>query len=65
MRRQLTWPFARLGRAGPVFRTAIPPPQVRQTMKYVLMFVETEQFAKELEAMGPQEREEAYAKVAR
>jgi hypothetical protein len=34
-------------------------------MKYVLMFVETEQFAKELEAMGPQEKEEAYAKVAR
>lgn len=32
-------------------------------MKYVLMFVETEEFAKELEAMGPAEREQAYARV--
>ncbi|MEV0582598.1 YciI family protein [Nonomuraea sp. NPDC050310] len=34
-------------------------------MKYVLMFVETEQFAKELEAMGELERETAYEAVGR
>lgn len=32
-------------------------------MKYVLMFVETEQFADELRAMGPAERERAFARV--
>lgn len=32
-------------------------------MKYVLMFVESPEFAKELEAMGEQEREAAYAAV--
>ncbi|TDD16538.1 hypothetical protein E1218_29545 [Kribbella turkmenica] len=32
-------------------------------MKYVLMFVETEEFAKEFEAMGPAERELAYQRV--
>ncbi|WP_433169372.1 YciI family protein [Kribbella sp. CA-247076] len=32
-------------------------------MKYVLMFVETEQFAKEFEAMGPAEREESYQRI--
>ncbi|ROT33546.1 YciI family protein [Micromonospora sp. HM5-17] len=34
-------------------------------MKYVLMFVETEQFAAELRAMDDTERERAYAKVRR
>ncbi|MBF8189056.1 hypothetical protein ITP53_25640 [Nonomuraea sp. K274] len=34
-------------------------------MKYVLMFVETEEFARELEAMGELEREAAYAAVGR
>ncbi|MEO3860968.1 YciI family protein [Acrocarpospora sp. B8E8] len=34
-------------------------------MKYVLMFVETEQFARGLEAMGELEREAAYAAVGR
>ncbi|GIH79264.1 YciI family protein [Planobispora longispora] len=34
-------------------------------MKYVLMFVETEQFARELAAMGEVEREAAYAAVGR
>ncbi|MEU6719182.1 YciI family protein [Nonomuraea sp. NPDC046802] len=34
-------------------------------MKYVLMFVETEQFAKELEEMGELEREAAYEAVGR
>ncbi|GLX97304.1 YciI family protein [Herbidospora sp. NBRC 101105] len=34
-------------------------------MKYVLMFVETEEFAEELEAMGDLEREDAYAAVGR
>jgi hypothetical protein len=34
-------------------------------MKYVLMFVETEEFARRLEAMGDQEREAAYAAVMR
>ncbi|MGP3964802.1 YciI family protein [Nonomuraea sp. 3N208] len=34
-------------------------------MKYVLMFVETEEFAKELEAMGELEREAAYEAVGR
>ncbi|GAB2642693.1 YciI family protein [Kribbella swartbergensis] len=32
-------------------------------MKYVLMFVETEEFHKELEAMSPAEQEQAYQKV--
>ncbi|MFI6990778.1 YciI family protein [Nonomuraea wenchangensis] len=32
-------------------------------MKYVLMFVETEEFAHKLEAMGELEREAAYAAV--
>ncbi|GAA2387147.1 YciI family protein [Nonomuraea africana] len=34
-------------------------------MKYVLMFVETEQFAKELEAMGELEQRAAYEAVGR
>ncbi|MCK2221964.1 YciI family protein [Actinomadura sp. ATCC 31491] len=34
-------------------------------MKYVLMFVETEEFARSLEAMGELEREAAYAAVMR
>ncbi|MGR6913091.1 YciI family protein [[Actinomadura] parvosata] len=34
-------------------------------MKYVLMFVETEQFAKELEAMNDMERKAAYEAVSR
>jgi hypothetical protein len=34
-------------------------------VKYVLMFVETEQFAKQLEAMGELEREQAYKAVGR
>ena len=32
-------------------------------MKYVLMFVETEQFAADLAAMGEAERDRAYARV--
>ena len=32
-------------------------------MKYVLLFVETEEFAHDLEAMGPAERERAYQRV--
>jgi hypothetical protein len=32
-------------------------------VKYVLMFVETEQFAKELEEMAPAEREQTYHRV--
>jgi hypothetical protein len=32
-------------------------------MKYVLLFVETEEFARDLEAMGPAERERAYQRV--
>ena len=32
-------------------------------MKYVLLFVETEQFASDLAAMGPSERERAYDRV--
>jgi hypothetical protein len=32
-------------------------------MKYVLMFVDTEQFAADLAAMGESERERAYARV--
>jgi hypothetical protein len=32
-------------------------------MKYVLLFVDTEQFVADLEAMGPTERERAYARV--
>jgi hypothetical protein len=32
-------------------------------MKYVLLFVETEEFARELDAMGPAERERAYQRV--
>lgn len=34
-------------------------------MKYVMLFVEPEQYAKELEAMSPEERAEAYAAVGR
>ncbi|MEU0563890.1 hypothetical protein ABZ297_00630 [Nonomuraea sp. NPDC005983] len=34
-------------------------------MKYVLMFAETEEFAKELEAMGELERDAAYEAVGR
>ena len=33
-------------------------------MKYVLLFVDTEQFASDLEAMGPAERERVYERVA-
>ena len=33
-------------------------------MKYVLLFVDTEQYARDLEAMGPAERERAYERVA-
>jgi hypothetical protein len=33
-------------------------------VKYVLMFVETEAFAKELEAMSPNELEQAYQRVS-
>ena len=32
-------------------------------MKYVLLFVDTEQFAQDLQAMGPAERERAYQRV--
>ena len=32
-------------------------------MKYVLLFVDTEQFANDLQAMGPAERERAYDRV--
>jgi hypothetical protein len=32
-------------------------------MKYVLLFVDTEQFAAELQAMGPAERERAFQRV--
>lgn len=32
-------------------------------MKYVLLFVDTEQFASDLAAMGPAERERAYDRV--
>ena len=32
-------------------------------MKYVLMFVETEEYANELEAMAPDERDRAYQRV--
>ena len=32
-------------------------------MKYVLLFVDTEQFANDLQAMGPAERERAYQRV--
>lgn len=32
-------------------------------MKYVLLFVETEQFTNELHAMGPAERDRAYERV--
>ena len=32
-------------------------------MKYVLMFVETEEFAKEFDAMTPDERQKAYQSV--
>lgn len=32
-------------------------------MKYVLLFVETEPFTKDMAAMGPAERERAYSKV--
>jgi hypothetical protein len=33
-------------------------------MKYVLLFVETEEFARDLEAMGPADRDRAYQRVA-
>ena len=33
-------------------------------MKYVLLFVDTEQFSNELRAMGPAERERAYERVS-
>jgi hypothetical protein len=33
-------------------------------VKYVLLFVETEEFAQDLEAMGPAERARAYQRVA-
>jgi hypothetical protein len=33
-------------------------------VKYVLLFVETEEFAGDLEAMGPAERDRAYQRVA-
>jgi hypothetical protein len=33
-------------------------------MKYVLMFVDTEQFAADLQAMEPPDRERAYGRVA-
>ena len=32
-------------------------------MKYVLLFVETEEFARDLEAMGPADRDRAYQRV--
>jgi hypothetical protein len=32
-------------------------------VKYVLLFVDTEQFANDLQAMGPAERERAYDRV--
>jgi hypothetical protein len=32
-------------------------------VKYVLLFVDTEQFANDLQAMGPGERERAFARV--
>lgn len=32
-------------------------------MKYVLLFVDTEQFANDLQAMGPAERERAFQRV--
>jgi hypothetical protein len=32
-------------------------------MKYVLLFVDTEEFARDLESMGPSERERAYERV--
>jgi hypothetical protein len=32
-------------------------------VKYVLLFVDTEQFANDLQAMGPAERDRAYAQV--
>ncbi|HZX01812.1 YciI family protein [Kribbella sp.] len=32
-------------------------------MKYVLMFIETEQFAKDFEALAPAEKEAAYRRV--
>ena len=32
-------------------------------MKYVLLFVDTEEFARDLEAMGPADRERAYQQV--
>jgi hypothetical protein len=33
-------------------------------VKYVLLFVDTEQFANDLQSMGPAERERAYDRVA-
>jgi hypothetical protein len=44
-----------------VIRLKVPTGGVR--VKYVLMFIETEEYAKELEAMTPGEREQAYQKV--
>jgi hypothetical protein len=35
----------------------------RRRMKYVLLFVDTEEFESELAAMGPSERERAYGRV--
>jgi hypothetical protein len=32
-------------------------------MKYVLLFVETEEFSRDLEEMGPEDRERAYQRV--
>lgn len=32
-------------------------------MRYVLMFIETDRFAKDLAALGPAEREQAYQRV--
>ncbi|MEU6407666.1 YciI family protein [Microbispora sp. NPDC046933] len=40
-------------------------PQKGPRMKYVLMFVETEEFAKRLEAMNESERDAAYEAVGR
>ena len=32
-------------------------------MKYVLLFVDTEEFARDLESMGPAERDQTYQRV--
>lgn len=49
----------------PTNGSLVPVGHVRMDgpMKYVLLFVETEQFARDLEAMGRDERERAYARV--